>query len=116
MTDQTVERSLGDAGDYWSGTIRLVLEDRVNNDIIPQAGSARLSPRRMSWASVVPQAERDRALAHGVHGQPHGSVDKPVRQPARNHTGKARLKVDYHKVDGRWVDQLQHADLAQRTG
>ena len=94
---QTVERSLTDAYVLLTPDYRHEFEDRATKDIIPQARERQV----ISQASVVGvgilEAQRD---SGSVMVYMNRTVTDKSKQPAYD---GSRLKVDYRKVDGKWL-------------
>lgn len=94
---QTVERSLTDAYGLLTPDYRHEFEDRATKDIIPQARARQV----VSQASVVGvgilKAQRD---SGSVMVYMNRTVTDKSKQPAYD---GSRLKVDYRKVDGKWL-------------
>ncbi|MCW2624509.1 mammalian cell entry protein [Mycobacterium sp.] len=94
---QTVERSLTDAYTLLTPGYRHEFEDRANKDIIPQARQRQV----VSQASVVGvgvlAAQRNSA---SVMVYLNRTVTDKSRQPVYD---GSRLRVDYQKVDGKWL-------------
>ena len=88
---QTVERSLGDAAGY------LTPEYRVNKDIIPQARERQVVTQADVVGVGVLEAQRD---SGSVLVYMNRTITDKSRQPVYD---GSRLKVDYQKVDGRWL-------------
>jgi Mce-associated membrane protein len=94
---QTVERSLLDAGNYLTSDYRREFEDRVNKDIIPQARERQVVTQADVVGVGVLEAQRD---SGSVMVYMNRTVTDKSRQPAYD---GSRLKVDYQKVDGKWL-------------
>ena len=94
---QTVERSLGDAANYLTPDYRREFEDRVNKDIIPQARDRQVVAQANVVGVGVLEAQRD---SGSVLVYMNRTITDKSRQPAYD---GSRLKVDYQKVDGRWL-------------
>ncbi len=94
---QTVERSLTDAYNLLTPNYRREFEDRANKDIIPEARERQV----ISQASVVGvgvlEAQRN---SGSVMVYMNRTVTDKSKQPAYD---GSRLKVDYEKVDGKWL-------------
>ncbi len=94
---QTVEGSLTDAYGLLTPDYRHEFEDRANKDIIPEARERQV----VSQASVVGvgvlEAQRD---SGSVMVYMNRTVTDKSKQPAYD---GSRLKVDYQKVDGKWL-------------
>ena len=94
---QTVERSLLDACNYLTSDYRREFEDRVNKDIIPQDRERQVVTQADVVGVGVLEAQRD---SGSVMVYMNRTVTDKSRQPAYD---GSRLKVDYQKVDGRWL-------------
>ncbi len=94
---QTVERSLGDAAGYLTPEYRREFEDRVNKDIIPQARERQVVTQADVVGVGVLEAQRD---SGSVLVYMNRTITDKSRQPVYD---GSRLKVDYQKVDGRWL-------------
>jgi Mce-associated membrane protein len=94
---QTVERSLTEAYGLLTPDYRHEFEDRANKDIIPEARERQV----ISQASVVGvgvlEAQRD---SGSVMVYMNRTVTDKSKKPAYD---GSRLKVDYQKVDGKWL-------------
>jgi Mce-associated membrane protein len=94
---QTVERSLTEAATLLTPTYRSEFEDRVNKDIIPQAKDRQIVTQADVVGVGVLEAKRD---SGSVLVYMNRTVTDKSRQPAYD---GSRLKVDYQKVDGKWL-------------
>ena len=94
---QTVERSLGDAAGYLTPEYRREFEDRVNKDIIPQARERQVVTQADVVGVGVLEAQRD---SGSVLVYMNRTITDKSRQPVYD---GSRLKVDYQRVDGRWL-------------
>jgi len=94
---QTVERSLTDAAALLTPTYRREFSDRVNKDIIPQARDRQIVTQADVVGVGVLEAKRD---SGSVLVYMNRTVTDKSRQPAYD---GSRLKVDYQKVDGKWL-------------
>jgi len=94
---QTVERSLGAAGLLLTPDYRREFEDRVNKDIIPQARERQIVAQADVVGVGVLEAQRD---SGSVLVYMNRTVTDKSKQPAYD---GSRLKVDYRKVDGKWL-------------
>jgi Mce-associated membrane protein len=94
---QTVERSLTDAYTLLTPDYRREFEDRANQKIIPEARERQV----VSQASVVGvgvlEAQRN---SGSVMVYMNRTVTDKSQQPAYD---GSRLRVDYQKVDGKWL-------------
>jgi Mce-associated membrane protein len=94
---QTVERSLTDAYTLLTPDYRREFEDRANQKIIPEARERQV----VSQASVVGvgvlEAQRN---SGSVMVYMNRTVTDKSKQPAYD---GSRLRVDYQKVDGKWL-------------
>jgi Mce-associated membrane protein len=94
---QTVERSLTDAYALLTPDYRREFEDRATKDIIPQARQRQV----VSQASVVGVGVLDAQRDSGsVMVYMNRTVTDKAQQPAYD---GSRLRVDYRKVDGKWL-------------
>jgi Mce-associated membrane protein len=94
---QTVERSLTDAYSLLTPEYRREFEDRATQDIIPQARERQLVSQAHVVGVGVLAAQRNSA---SVMVYLNRTVTDKSRQPMYD---GSRLKVDYLKVDGRWL-------------
>lgn len=94
---QTIERSLTEAANLLTPTYRREFEDRVNKDIIPQARDRQVVSQANVVGVGVLEAERD---SGSVMVYLNRTITDKTRQPAYD---GSRLKVDYQKIDGRWL-------------
>ena len=92
-----MERSLGDAAGYLTPEYRREFEDRVNKDIIPQARERQVVTQADVVGVGVLEAQRD---SGSVLVYMNRTITDKSRQPVYD---GSRLKVDYQKVDGRWL-------------
>ncbi len=94
---QTVERSLTDAYNLLTPDYRREFEDRANKDIIPQARERQVISQANVVGVGVLEAQRN---SGSVMVYLNGTVTDKSKQPAYDGT---RLRVDYEKVDGKWL-------------
>lgn len=94
---QTVERSLGEAAGYLTPDYRREFEDRIDKDIIPAARDRQVVAQADVVGVGVLEAQRD---SGSVLVFMNRTVTDKSRQPAYD---GSRLKVDYQKVDGKWL-------------
>jgi Mce-associated membrane protein len=94
---QTVERSLTDAYSLLTPEYRREFEDRATKDIIPQARERQLVSQANVVGVGVLAAQRNSA---SVMVYLNRTVTDKSRQPMYD---GSRLKVDYLKVDGKWL-------------
>lgn len=94
---QTVERSLLDVFPLLTPSYRQEFEERATEDIIPQARERQL----VSQANVVGAGVLDAQRNSGsVMVFMNRTVTDKSRQPVYD---GSRLRVDYKKVDGKWL-------------
>src|SRR5919106_5588673 len=94
---QTVERSLTDAYSLLTPEYRREFEDRATRDIIPQARERHLVSQANVVGVGVLAAQRNSA---SVMVYLNRTVTDKSREPMYD---GSRLKVDYLKVDGKWL-------------
>jgi Mce-associated membrane protein len=94
---QTVERSLTDAYSLLTPEYRREFEDRATRDIIPQARERQLVSQAHAVGVGVLAAQRNSA---SVMVYLNRTVTDKSREPMYD---GSRLKVDYLKVDGKWL-------------
>ncbi len=94
---QTVERSLTDAYSMLTPDYRREFEERANKDIIPQARERQLVSQANVVGVGVLNAQRNSA---SVMVYLNRTVTDKSRQPVYD---GSRLRVDYQKVDGKWL-------------
>jgi len=94
---QTVERSLTEAAALLTPSYRAEFEDRVNKDIIPQARERQIVSQANVVGVGVLEAQRE---SGSVLVYMNRTITDKSRQPAYD---GSRLKVDYRKVDGKWL-------------
>lgn len=94
---QTVERSLTDAYNFLTPEYRREFQDRSTQDIIPQARERQV----ISQANVVGVGVLEAARESGsVLVFMNRTVTDKSKQPVYD---GSRLRVDYQKVDGKWL-------------
>ncbi|WP_372939024.1 mammalian cell entry protein [Mycolicibacterium sp.] len=94
---QTVERSLTEAYDLLTPEYRREFRDRSANDIIPQARERQV----VSQANVVGAGVLEAGRTSGsVLVFMNRTVTDESKQPVYD---GSRLRVDYQKVDGKWL-------------
>ncbi len=94
---QTVERSLTDAQSMLTPEYRREFERRANNDIIPQVRERQVVSQANVVGVGVLTAQRSSA---SVMVYLNRTVTDKSRQSIYD---GSRLRVDYHKVDGKWL-------------
>jgi Mce-associated membrane protein len=94
---QTVERSLIDAYNLLTPDYRREFEDRANKDIIPEARERQVISQANVVGVGVLEAQRN---SGSVMVYMNRTVTDKSKQPAYD---GSRLKVDYQKVDGKWL-------------
>jgi Mce-associated membrane protein len=94
---QTVERSLNDIYPMLTPSYRQEFKDRATKDIIPQARERQLVSQATEVGVGVLSAQRD---SGSVLVFLNRTVTDKSKQPVYD---GSRLKVDYLKVDGRWL-------------
>lgn len=94
---QTVERSLTDAYNLLTPDYRREFEDRANKDIIPQARDRQVVSQANVVGVGVLEAQRN---SGSVLVYMNRTVTDKSQQPAYD---GSRLRVDYQKVDGKWL-------------
>jgi Mce-associated membrane protein len=94
---QTVERSLNEIYPLLTPSYRQEFEDRANKDIIPQARERQLVSQANTVGVGVLAAKRN---SGSVMVYMNRTVTDKSKQPLYD---GSRLKVDYVKVDGRWL-------------
>ena len=92
---QTVERNLNEV--YPPPDYRQEFEDRANKDIIPQARERQLVSQANVVGVGVLSAQRDSA---SVMVYMNRTVTDKSKTPIYD---GSRLRVDYQKIDGRWL-------------
>jgi len=94
---QTVERSLNEVYPLLTSDYRQEFEDRANKDIIPQARDRQLVSQANVVGVGVLTAQRDSA---SVMVYMNRTVTDKSKTPIYD---GSRLRVDYQKIDGRWL-------------
>jgi Mce-associated membrane protein len=94
---QTVERSLNEIYPLLTPSYRQEFEDRANKDIIPQARQRQLVSQANAVGVGMLAAKRN---SGSVMVYLNRTVTDKSKQPLYD---GSRLKVDYVKVDGRWL-------------
>lgn len=94
---QTVERSLSEAATLLTPDYRREFEDRAAKDIIPQARERQVVSQAHAVGAGMLSAQRDSASVLVFMNR---TVTDKTKQPVYD---GSRLKVDYQKVDGRWL-------------
>ena len=94
---QTVERSLSEAATLLTPDYRREFEDRAAKDIIPQARERQVVSQAHAVGAGMLSAERDSASVLVF-------MNRTVTDKSKESVyDGSRLKVDYQKVDGRWL-------------
>ncbi|MDG4665454.1 mammalian cell entry protein [Mycobacterium sp. 236(2023)] len=94
---QTVEGSLTDVYPLLTPSYRQEFQDRANKDIIPQARQRQLISQANVVGAGVLDAQRTKA---SVMVYMNRTVTEKDGQPVYD---GSRLRVDYEKVDGKWL-------------
>ena len=94
---QTVERSLTEVYGLLTPNYRREFEDRSNKDIIPQARERQMVSQANVVGAGVLEAQRD---SGSVMVYMNRTMTDKSKQTAYD---GSRLRVDYQKVDGRWL-------------
>jgi Mce-associated membrane protein len=94
---QTVERSLTEVYPLLTPDYRQEFEDRANTDIIPQARERQLVSQANVVGVGVLSAQRNSA---SVMVYMNRTVTDKSKTPIYD---GSRLRVDYQKIDGRWL-------------
>ena len=94
---QTVEGSLGKVYPLLTQSYRREFEDRATKDIIPQARDRQLVSQANVVGVGVLEAQRNSA---SVMVYMNRTVTDKSRQPIYD---GSRLRVDYQKIDGKWL-------------
>ena len=94
---QTVERNLNEVYPLLAPDYRQEFEDRANKDIIPQARERQLVSQANVVGVGVLSAQRDSA---SVMVYMNRTVTDKSKTPIYD---GSRLRVDYQKIDGRWL-------------
>ncbi|MEH3138304.1 MAG: mammalian cell entry protein [Mycolicibacterium neoaurum] len=94
---QTVERSLSEAATLLTPDYRREFEDRAAKDIIPQARERQVVSQAHAVGAGMLSAQRDSASVLVF-------MNRTVTDKSKESVyDGSRLKVDYQKVDGRWL-------------
>ncbi|MCV7430434.1 MULTISPECIES: mammalian cell entry protein [Mycolicibacterium] len=94
---QTVERSLSEAATLLTPDYRREFEDRATTDIIPQARERQVVSQAHAVGAGMLSAERDSASVLVF-------MNRTVTDKSKESVyDGSRLKVDYQKIDGRWL-------------
>jgi Mce-associated membrane protein len=96
---QTVERSLNEVYPLLTPDYRHEFEDRANKDIIPQARERQLVSQANVVGVGVLSAQRNSA---SVMVYMNRTVTDKSKTPIYD---GSRLRVDYQKIDGKWLIQ-----------
>lgn len=96
---QTVERSLNDVYPLLTPAYRQEFQDRAVKDIIPQARDRQLVSQANVVGVGVLSAQRNSA---SVMVYMNRTLTDKSKQPIYD---GSRLKVDYQKIDGKWLIQ-----------
>ena len=96
---QTVERSLNDVYPLLTPTYRGEFQDRAVKDIIPQARERQLVSQANVVGVGVLSAQRNSA---SVMVYLNRTLTDKSKQPVYD---GSRLKVDYQRIDGKWLIQ-----------
>jgi len=94
---QTVERSLNEIYPLLTPSYRQEFQDRATKDIIPQARERQLVSQANVVGTGVLAAQRNSA---SVMVYMNRTVTDKSKQPIYD---GSRLKVDYVKIDGKWL-------------
>lgn len=94
---QTVERSFTEAANLLTPEYRREFEDRAAKDIIPQARDRQVISQAHAVGAGMLDAGRDSASVLVFMNR---TVTDKAEQPVYD---GSRLKVDYQKVDGKWL-------------
>ena len=94
---QTVERSLNEVYPLLTPAYRQEFEDRANKDIIPQARERQLVSQANVVGVGVLSAQRNSA---SVMVYMNRTVTDKSKTPVYD---GSRLRVDYQKIDGKWL-------------
>lgn len=94
---QTVERSFAEVYPMLTAEYRQEFEDRVTNEIIPQARDRQLVSQAHSVGAGVLDAQRTSA---SVMVYMNRTVTDKGKESVYD---GSRLRVDYKKVDGKWL-------------
>ncbi|MGU3499923.1 mammalian cell entry protein [Mycobacterium sp. C31M] len=94
---QTVERSLTEAATLLTPDYRREFEDRATKDIIPQARERQVVSQAHAVGAGMLSAERDSASVLVF-------MNRTVTDKSKESVyDGSRLRVDYQKIDGRWL-------------
>lgn len=94
---QTVERSLTEAATLLTPDYRREFEERSTRDIIPQARERQVVSQAHAVGAGMLSAERDSASVLVF-------MNRTVTDKSKESVyDGSRLKVDYQKIDGRWL-------------
>lgn len=94
---QTVERSLTDAANLLTPDYRREFEERAAKDIIPQARDRQVISQAHVVGAGMLDAQRDSASVLVFMNR---TVTDKSKQPVYD---GSRLRVDYQKIDGKWL-------------
>lgn len=94
---QTVERSLTEAAMLLTPDYRREFEDRAAKDIIPQARDRQVVSQTNVVGAGMLDAQRDSASVLVFMNR---TVTDKTKQPVYD---GSRLRVDYQKIDGKWL-------------
>jgi Mce-associated membrane protein len=94
---QTVERSLTEAAALLTPEYRSEFEDRATRDIIPQARERQVISQAHAVGAGLLSAQRDSASVLVFMNR---TVTDKAKQPVYD---GSRLRVDYQKIDGKWL-------------
>ncbi len=94
---QTVERSLTEAAELLTPQYRQEFEQRAAKDIIPQARQRQVISQANVVGTGLLDAHRDSASVMVFMNR---TVSEKSQKPVYD---GSRLRVDYRKVDGRWL-------------
>ena len=96
---QTVERTLNEVYPMLTPEYRQEFQDRANKEIIPQARERQLVSQANVVGSGVMSADRNSA---SVMVYINRTVTDKSKEPIYD---GSRLRVDYKKIDGKWLIQ-----------
>ena len=94
---QTIERSLTDAATLLTPEYRREFQERAAQDIIPQARERQVISQAHAVGAGLLSAQRDSASVLVFMNR---TVTDKAKQPVYD---GSRLKVDYQKIDGKWL-------------
>lgn len=94
---QTVERSLTDAATLLTPEYRREFQERATRDIIPQARERQVISQAHAVGAGLMSAQRDSASVLVFMNR---TVTDKAKQPVYD---GSRLRVDYQKIDGKWL-------------